>query len=58
VLSALGIDGLDPIVLSSEEQIEKPSKEIFQRCLERINASNPNEIHTEECLHVGDDLER
>jgi FMN phosphatase YigB (HAD superfamily) len=44
----------DPIVLSEEEGIEKPTREIFARAIARSRSiSRPDE-----CVHVGDDLER
>ena len=51
---------LDPVVLSEEEGIEKPSREIFDRVLWYVNQNQSPEkgrIETEECLHVGDELE-
>jgi len=50
---------LEPIVLSEEEGIEKPSRDIFMRVLDLVNqrkSLNEKLIHPEECLHVGDEL--
>ncbi|KAK0212758.1 HAD-like domain-containing protein [Desarmillaria ectypa] len=58
VLKDLGFPKyLDPIVLSEEEGIEKPCKEIFIRALETINRNTNPPIELRECLHVGDELE-
>jgi HAD superfamily hydrolase (TIGR01549 family) len=43
---------VDPIVLSDEERIEKPAKDIFLRTIRKVSAT----LHPDECLHVGDDL--
>ena len=49
---------LQPIVLSEEERIEKPSKPIFMKALELVNGDlkTENTIGPEECLHIGDEL--
>lgn len=49
---------VQPILLSEEEGVEKPSREIFIRALERVNAmgSEKAAILPEHCLHVGDEL--
>lgn len=49
---------MQPILLSEEEGVEKPSREIFIRALERVNAmgSEGPAILPEHCLHVGDEL--
>ena len=52
-------DSLQPIVLSEEEGIEKPSKPIFMKALELVNGDLKTEntiIGPEECLHIGDEL--
>ncbi|KAF8161176.1 HAD-like domain-containing protein [Crassisporium funariophilum] len=53
-------DCLKPIVLSEEEGIEKPSREIFLRALELVNqeggTSQQPVIRLENCLHIGDEL--
>ncbi|KAF8967857.1 HAD-like domain-containing protein [Flammula alnicola] len=52
-------DTVDPIVLSEEEGIEKPSREIFMKALELVNRKVDREqglIHPKQCLHVGDEL--
>ncbi|KAJ3808476.1 HAD-like domain-containing protein [Lentinula lateritia] len=46
-----------PIVLSEEEGIEKPTKEIFLRTLERVNYIRGERIRPEQCVHVGDELD-
>lgn len=46
-----------PIVLSEEEGIEKPAKEIFLRTLERMNSIRGEGIRPEQCVHVGDELD-
>jgi FMN phosphatase YigB (HAD superfamily) len=43
---------LDPILLSSKEQLQKPSRNFFLRACHRAR------VRPEETLHVGDDLER
>ncbi|KAK0461183.1 HAD-like domain-containing protein [Desarmillaria tabescens] len=58
VLKDLGFPNyLDPIILSEEEGIEKPSKEIFIRALDAVNRKTNPPIKLKECLHVGDELE-
>ncbi|KAF9049821.1 HAD-like domain-containing protein [Panaeolus papilionaceus] len=50
---------LEPIILSEEVGVEKPSRQIFQHALDLVNKSlNPGEkaILPEECLHIGDEL--
>lgn len=53
---------LEPIVLSEEEGIEKPSPEIFLRTIARVNSTSDSKylgyapIKPEECLHVGDEM--
>jgi len=51
-------DSLQPIVLSEEEGMEKPSKQIFMKALELVNADlkTGSTIRPEECLHIGDEL--
>jgi len=51
-------DSLQPVVLSEEEGIEKPSKKIFMKALDLVNAdlSTGSTIQPEECLHIGDEL--
>ncbi|KAJ3934700.1 MAG: HAD-like domain-containing protein [Lentinula lateritia] len=46
-----------PIVLSEEEGIEKPAKEIFLRTLERVNSIRGERIRPKQCVHVGDELD-
>ncbi|KAG7439995.1 HAD-like protein [Guyanagaster necrorhizus] len=48
---------LDPIILSEEEGVEKPSKAIFIRTLEAVNQNTDPPIELGECLHIGDELE-
>ena len=45
-------------MLSEEEGIEKPSKQIFMKALELVNADmkSGGTIQPEECLHIGDEL--
>lgn len=51
VIDDLGIQSyLDPVLLSEEQGIEKPSAEIFQR------ACNIAGVQLGEVLHVGDEL--
>ncbi|GAW05429.1 HAD hydrolase subfamily IA REG-2-like protein [Lentinula edodes] len=50
-------DYMIPIVLSEEEGIEKPAKEIFLRTLERMNSIRGEGIRPEQCVHVGDELD-
>ncbi|KAK7005598.1 putative hydrolase C7D4.05 [Favolaschia claudopus] len=49
---------LRPIVLSETEGVEKPSPEIFDILLQRVNDALESEppISPAECLHVGDEL--
>jgi HAD superfamily hydrolase (TIGR01549 family) len=42
---------LDPVLVSEQEGVEKPAKEIFMRVCERVG------VGAEETLHVGDELE-
>lgn len=52
VLADLGISSyLDPVLLSEEEGVEKPSLQIFLRACQRAG------IERDEVLHVGDELE-
>ncbi|KAG5731291.1 Haloacid dehalogenase-like hydrolase domain-containing protein 3 [Termitomyces sp. T112] len=49
---------LDPIILSEEEGVEKPSPEIYRRALAVVNSRNPqNPVVPAQCLHVGDELD-
>ncbi|KAF5380406.1 hypothetical protein D9615_004494 [Tricholomella constricta] len=49
---------LDPIVLSQEAGIEKPSPEIFLQTLSMVNSRlSERPIIPEECLHVGDEVD-
>ena len=41
---------LNPVLLSEEEGVEKPSLAIFRRACERAG------VQTQEILHVGDEL--
>ena len=51
VLADLGVlPLLNPILLSEEEGVEKPSSEIFRRACERAG------VTTKEIMHVGDEL--
>ncbi|KAJ3883575.1 HAD-like domain-containing protein [Lentinula edodes] len=50
-------DYMIPIVLSEEEGIEKPAKEIFLRTLERVNSIRGEHIRPGQCVHVGDELD-
>jgi FMN phosphatase YigB (HAD superfamily) len=45
-------------VLSEEEGIEKPSKQIFLQVVKLVNRElkTENIIRPEECLHIGDEL--
>lgn len=56
VIQDLGFPSyLSPIILSEEEGIEKPSREIFERALTlAANAEVP--LKPAACLHVGDEL--
>lgn len=47
---------VQPIVLSDEERIEKPSQEIFLRAIQRVSSLINSSIQPQECLHVGDEL--
>ncbi|KAJ8076621.1 hypothetical protein PM082_001044 [Marasmius tenuissimus] len=55
---------LSPVLLSEEEGIEKPEKEVFLRALARVNdaqrskhgKSDWEDIAPHECLHIGDDV--
>lgn len=49
---------VQPIVLSDEERIEKPSQEIFLRAIQRVSSLINSSIQPQECLHVGDELPR
>ena len=42
---------LDTVLLSEDEGVEKPSREIFQRACQRLG------IKPEETVHVGDELD-
>ncbi|KAJ3844680.1 HAD-like domain-containing protein [Lentinula raphanica] len=58
VLTDLDLPGYTiPIVLSEEEGIEKPAKEIFLRTIERVNSMRGERIRPVQCIHVGDELE-
>ncbi|KAG6842173.1 hypothetical protein C0991_001666 [Blastosporella zonata] len=50
---------LNPIILSEEEGVEKPSPEIYRRALSAVNSelNQDNPITPDQCLHVGDELE-
>lgn len=51
VIGDLGISSyLDPVLLSEEHGVEKPSVEIFQR------ACSMADVQLGEVLHVGDEL--
>lgn len=51
VIADLGISSyLDPVLLSEEEGVEKPSLQMFLRAWERAGVSR------DEVLHVGDEL--
>ncbi|KAM6502198.1 HAD-like domain containing protein [Amanita muscaria] len=50
---------MDTIVLSEEQGIEKPEREIFLRTIDNVNRKIPSgqkSIDPAECLHVGDEL--
>jgi len=54
-------DTLEPIVLSEEEGVEKPSSEIFLKVLELVNNEHEqhgNRILPSQCVHIGDELLR
>lgn len=56
VIQDLGFPSyLCPIVLSEEEGIEKPCREIFERTL-ALFAKKGTVLKPDECLHVGDEL--
>ena len=62
VLKDLGFPSfLEPIVLSEEEGVEKPSNEMFERTLKSINGTiklrRERKVEASECLHVGDELD-
>ncbi|KAJ7045612.1 HAD-like domain-containing protein [Mycena alexandri] len=48
---------LSPIILSEIEAVEKPSSEIFQLAVQRVNVDLEEPIVPSECVHVGDELE-
>ncbi|KAE9411368.1 HAD-like protein [Gymnopus androsaceus JB14] len=48
---------MSPVVLSEEEGIEKPAREIFLRALERVNSIRGECLRADQCLHVGDELD-
>ena len=51
VVADLGIlPYLDPILLSEEEEVEKPSLQMFFRACQRVG------VERNEVLHVGDEL--
>lgn len=57
VLQDLGFPPyLNPIILSEEEGVEKPSRKIFERALSLVTNVNGGPIKLTECLHVGDEL--
>ena len=50
---------LDTIVLSEEEGIEKPAREIFFRAIKLVNEKvlrGQKPLDPVECLHIGDEL--
>jgi len=54
-------DTLEPMVLSEEEGVEKPSSEIFLKVLELVNNEHEqhgNRILPSQCVHIGDELLR
>ncbi len=62
VLKDLGFPSfLEPIVLSEEEGVEKPSNEMFERTLKSMNGTielrRERKVEVSECLHVGDELD-
>ena len=62
VLQDLGFPPLlNPVVISEEEALEKPSPEIFVRAISRVSQKverqGGNPIRPEECLHIGDELD-
>ena len=51
VIADLGIaPHLDPVLLSEEEGVEKPSLQIFERACQRAG------VERDDVLHVGDEL--
>jgi FMN phosphatase YigB (HAD superfamily) len=60
VLEDLGFpSSLNTIVLSEEEGVEKPAKEIFLRTIKLVNGKVPHghrPLGPAECLHIGDEL--
>jgi HAD superfamily hydrolase (TIGR01549 family) len=50
--------GKDLVVISEEEGVEKPDGKIFGIALERVNERYVAGLGVDECLHVGDELER
>lgn len=50
-------DAFDPIILSHEHQVSKPSPDIFQLALNHLNKTRSWSIKPEEALHVGDNYE-
>jgi FMN phosphatase YigB (HAD superfamily) len=60
VLEDLGFPKfIEPIALSEEVNVEKPNPAIFQLAIEHYNNLYPKEsLKSENCLHVGDELER
>ena len=50
---------IEPIALSEEVNVEKPNPAIFELAIKRSNNLHPKEnLKSENCLHVGDELER
>ncbi|KAF8633393.1 hypothetical protein AX17_004564 [Amanita inopinata Kibby_2008] len=50
---------LDPIILSEEEGVEKPGREIFDRGIQAVSKQHlqsQQPLQPSECLHVGDEL--
>jgi len=52
---------LDPVILSEEEGIEKPSGKIFLKAMSMIHSNESGRLDganlkPENCLHVGDEL--
>ena len=50
---------LNTIVLSEEEGVEKPAKEIFLQTIKLVNGKVPHgrrPLDPAECLHIGDEL--
>ncbi|KAI0829620.1 HAD hydrolase subfamily IA REG-2-like protein [Trametes gibbosa] len=53
VIEDLGlVQHLDVVLLSEDEGVEKPSREIFERACTRLGVTTPGEV-----VHVGDELE-